>query len=72
VAGIVNLQTPWYFALAFPVLYLGDKLGARLFQRFGDAFYRRVALFGLAAIGVIITLRALPTGKRALTRMALT
>ena len=59
VAGMVNLQTLWYFALAFPVLYLGDKLGTRLFLRFGDAFYRRVALFGLAAIGVIITLRAL-------------
>ena len=59
VAGMVNLQTLWYFALAFPVLYLGDKLGTRLFLRFGDAFYRRVALIGLAAIGVAITLRAL-------------
>jgi uncharacterized membrane protein YfcA len=59
VAGMVNLQTLLYFALAFPMLYLGDKLGTGLFLRFGDAFYRRVALFGLAAIGVAITLRAL-------------
>ena len=58
VAGMVNLQTLGYFALAFPMLYLGDKLGATLFLRFGDAFYRRAALFGLAAIGVTLTLRA--------------
>ncbi|MEH6584297.1 MAG: sulfite exporter TauE/SafE family protein [Halioglobus sp.] len=59
VAGLVKLPSLWYFLLAFPVLYLGDKLGTRLFLRYGDAFYRRVALLGLAAIGVMITLRAL-------------
>jgi uncharacterized membrane protein YfcA len=59
VAGMVDLQSLWYFGLAFPVLYLGDKLGTRLFLRYGDAFYRRVALFGLAAVGITITLRAI-------------
>jgi uncharacterized membrane protein YfcA len=59
VAGMVNLQSLVYFLLALPVLYLGDKWGTRLFLRFGDAFYRRVALIGLAAIGISITLRAL-------------
>jgi uncharacterized protein len=59
VAGMVKLQSLWYFLLAFPVLYLGDKLGTRLFLRYGDNFYRRVALLGLAAIGVTITLRAI-------------
>lgn len=58
VAGMVNLQSLGYFLLAFPVLYLGDKLGTSLFLRFGGAFYRRVALLGLAAIGLSITLRA--------------
>jgi uncharacterized membrane protein YfcA len=59
VAGMVTLQSLTYFVLAFPMLYLGDKLGTRLFMRYGDAFYRRVALCGLAAVGVTITLRAL-------------
>lgn len=59
VAGMVNLQSLWYFLLAFPALYLGDKLGTSLFMRFGDVFYRRVALLGLAGVGVAITLRAL-------------
>lgn len=59
VAGMIKLQSIGYFALAFPVLYLGDKLGTRLYLRYGDLFYRRVALLGLAAIGVTITLRAL-------------
>jgi uncharacterized membrane protein YfcA len=59
IAGMVTLQSLYYFALAFPMLYLGDKLGTRLFLRHGDAFYRRVALFGLAAVGITITLQAL-------------
>lgn len=59
IAGMVTLQSLYYFALAFPMLYLGDKLGTRLFLRYGDAFYRRVALIGLAAVGITITLQAL-------------
>ena len=59
VAGMVTLQSLIYFVLAFPMLYLGGKLGTRLFIRYGDAFYRRVALFGLAAVGITITVRAL-------------
>jgi uncharacterized membrane protein YfcA len=58
IAGMINLQSFWYFLFAFPVLYLGDKLGTYLFLRFGDDFYRRIALFSLAAVGVSITLRA--------------
>lgn len=59
VAGMIDLQSLWYVLLAFPAVYLGDKLGTYLFLRFGDALYRRVALLGLAAIGVTISLRAL-------------
>jgi uncharacterized membrane protein YfcA len=58
IAGMINLQSFWYFLFAFPVLYLGDKLGTYLFLRFGDDFYRRIALFSLAVVGVSITLRA--------------
>lgn len=58
-AGFIKLQSFWYFLLAFPALYVGDKLGYYLFQRFGDALYRRIALAGLIAVGVTITLRAL-------------
>jgi uncharacterized membrane protein YfcA len=57
--GMIGLRSLWYFLFAFLVLYLGDKLGTYLFMRFGDAFYRRVALFGLAIVGISITLRAL-------------
>jgi len=58
IAGMINAQVFWYFLLALPAVYLGDKLGTHLFLRYGDAFYRRVALLGLAAIGVAIILRA--------------
>ncbi|MGI9287812.1 MAG: sulfite exporter TauE/SafE family protein [Pseudomonadales bacterium] len=58
-AGFIKLQSVWYFLLALPALYVGDKLGYYLFQRFGDGFYRRIALVSLVAIGVTITLKAL-------------
>lgn len=58
-AGFVTMQSAWYFLLALPALYVGDKLGYYLFQRFGDGFYRRIALVSLVAIGFTITLKAL-------------
>ncbi len=58
-AGFITMQSAWYFLLALPALYVGDKLGYYLFQRFGDGFYRRIALVSLVAIGVTITLKAL-------------
>lgn len=58
-AGFITLQSAWYFLLALPALYAGDKLGYYLFQRFGDDFYRRIALASLVAIGVTITVKSL-------------
>jgi uncharacterized membrane protein YfcA len=57
--GLVAAYLIIYFLLAAPVLYAGDRLGARLFQRYGDDFYRRVAIIMLFALGVVILLRAL-------------
>lgn len=58
-AGIVELQSVKYFLLAFPALFIGDKLGHYLFDRYGSDLYRRVALLALAALGVSITVRVL-------------
>tara|TARA_R110000823_G_scaffold132777_5_gene261245 strand:+ start:48226 stop:48942 length:717 start_codon:yes stop_codon:yes gene_type:complete len=58
-AGFITAYSPWLFALAFPAMFLGDKLGFYLFYRFGGAFYRRVALAMLFAVGMAITARAL-------------
>ena len=58
-AGIVELQSVKYYLLAVPVLIVGDRLGHRLFDHYGRAFYRKVAIFALAALGVSISLRAL-------------
>ncbi len=59
VAGFINPSSLWLFLLAFPAMYLGDKLGYRLFRRFGTAMYRRVALSVLFAVGLSITANAL-------------
>ncbi len=59
VAGYVTAYSPWLFLLAFPAMYVGDKIGYGLFHRFGGSFYRRVALVVLFALGVTITGRAL-------------
>jgi len=58
VAGFVNASSPWLFMLAFPAMYIGDKLGYQLFRRFGSLLYRRVALVLLLTVGVSITLNA--------------
>ena len=58
-AGLVSEQSLWLFLLAYPAVYLGDKLGFALFRRHGGAHYRRVAVVALLLIGVSITLRSL-------------
>ncbi len=58
VAGFVTPVSPWLFLLAFPAMYVGDKVGYHLFQRYGTAFYRRIALLMLFGVGVGIILKA--------------
>ena len=58
-AGFVTAAAPAQFALAFPAMWVGDKLGYALFRRYGTAMYRRVALVVLFAVGVGITGHAL-------------
>ena len=58
-AGFMTAASPWLFLLAFPAMYLGDKLGYRLFHRYGTELYRRVALGVLFAVGASITANAL-------------
>jgi uncharacterized membrane protein YfcA len=58
-AGYVGMHSLWLFALSFPAMYLGDKMGYWLFKRYGTALYRHVALGVLFAVGFAITARAL-------------
>lgn len=58
-AGHVGLHSLWLFALSFPAMYLGDKVGYWLFKRYGTRLYRQVALAVLFAVGFAITARAL-------------
>ena len=59
VAGFITPLSPWLFVLAFPAMFLGDKLGYYLFRRYGTGLYRRVALLVLLAVGLAITARSL-------------
>lgn len=59
VSGLVNLGSLGLFALGYPAMWLGDKVGFRLFVRYGGKFYRRVALLALLVIGVSIMLKGL-------------
>ena len=61
-AGYVSIQSLWLFALSFPAMYLGDKVGYWLFKRFGTRLHRQVALAVLFAVGFGITARALMAG----------
>jgi uncharacterized protein len=59
VAGFVTPASPALFALAFPAMWVGDKLGHYLFGRYGTAMYRRMALVVLLGMGVVITITAI-------------
>lgn len=58
-AGYVGAGSLWLFALVFPAMYFGDKLGYWLFRRFGTTLYRRIAVSVLFLVGFVITGRAL-------------
>ena len=51
-AGLMSMQTITYFLVGLPSLYLGDKFGNTLFERYGQRFYRKVAISILFAIGL--------------------
>jgi uncharacterized membrane protein YfcA len=59
VAGFIDATSLGLFILGFPAMYLGDKLGYRLFRSYGTALHRRVALLLLFVVGVSITWNAL-------------
>lgn len=58
-AGLVSLQSVYLFLFAYPAMYLGEKLGSRLFLHHGEALYRKVALTALFLIGVSVTVRGI-------------
>jgi uncharacterized membrane protein YfcA len=51
--GFITLQSIILFLCSFPVMFLGDKIGFLLLKKFGNLFYRRIALVALFFIGVI-------------------
>jgi uncharacterized membrane protein YfcA len=59
VAGFVTISTGWLFAMTFPAMFAGDKLGYYLFNRYGTSLYRTVALVVLFSVGAAITAKAL-------------
>jgi uncharacterized membrane protein YfcA len=58
-AGYVNKASWMIFAISFPAMFLGDKLGYRLFTQYGTRLYKTVALIALFAVGFATTGRAL-------------
>ena len=54
-AGLISLHVPIYFILTLPAIYLGDRLGNSLFEKYGERFYRRVALVILFSVGLSST-----------------
>jgi uncharacterized membrane protein YfcA len=60
--GLVGFITPvalGLFVLAFPAMFAGDRIGYRLFLRFGSELYRRIAIAVLAAAGISVICRSL-------------
>lgn len=58
-AGFVNIQSFWFFLMAFPAMLIGDRLGFYLFNQYGSALYRTIAISCLMVVGILITLKSL-------------
>ena len=59
VVGYVTAGTLLLAVSAYPAMFVGDKAGFALFNRFGGGHYRPVAVGTCLLIGVAITLRSL-------------
>lgn len=57
--GIIGLQELVLFALCYPAMLVGEKLGTILFERYGDASHRSIAIWALFAIGLSVALAAI-------------
>lgn len=57
--GLVRSQELMIYILALPAMLLGDKAGFWLFDRYGNAAYRKVAIGALFAIGAISVIAAI-------------
>lgn len=57
--GFVSLQSISLFLFSMPAMYLGDRLGFLLLQRFGTTLYRRLSFITLFAIGILSLAQAL-------------
>ncbi len=59
VAGIVTTAPFYLFLVAFPVMLLGDRIGAWLFLRSQGRAYRPIVMTVCVLVGVAITAKAL-------------
>ncbi|MBT8419627.1 MAG: sulfite exporter TauE/SafE family protein [Gammaproteobacteria bacterium] len=57
IAGLVDLQSLYLFLLSYPAIYLGDKIGYRLFLHYSGKLYRGVALATLFLIGIAVIVK---------------
>lgn len=57
-SGYLTMRSLWMFILGMPAMLMGDRIGHRLFARFGTQMHRRIALTVLYAVGISITLKA--------------
>ena len=58
-AGLISSKVLIYFLIALPALYIGDRLGNLLFERFGERLYRKAAITLLLIVGFSSTVSGL-------------
>lgn len=61
-AGYLSMNSLWLFILSCPAMVVGDRIGYGLFNRFGTAAHKKVAVGVLLAVGFAITAKALLVG----------
>jgi hypothetical protein len=57
--GTIDAAAVWMFAIVAPAMLVPTLIGARLYQRFSDAGFRRLVLWLLTASGAMLVLSSL-------------
>ncbi|NVJ97488.1 MAG: sulfite exporter TauE/SafE family protein [Alphaproteobacteria bacterium] len=56
--GIIGIKELTLFAVCYPAMLAGNRTGDWLFEKYGDASHRRIAIWALFAIGLSVAAAA--------------
>ncbi|NVJ70847.1 MAG: sulfite exporter TauE/SafE family protein [Alphaproteobacteria bacterium] len=59
IEGIIGVKELTLFAVCYPAMLIGNRTGDWLFEKYGDASHRKIAIWALFAIGLSVAAAAI-------------